>query len=57
MCGLSITLILKGKFDVLKSKSPYLLLNKNKSFNKNETESNIKSPCFLLDKNKNFNKN
>ena len=35
-------------FDVLKSKSPYFLLNNNIHFNKNETESKMKNPtkCF-----------
>ena len=31
-------------YDVLKSKSPCILLNKNVSFNKNETESKIENP-------------
>ena len=30
-------------YDVLKSKSPCILLNKNINFNKNETESKMKS--------------
>ena len=33
-----------GYYDVLKSKSPYNLLNKNINFDKNETESKIKNP-------------
>ena len=32
------------KYDVLKSKSPWILLNKNINFNKNETESKIEKP-------------
>ena len=31
-------------YDVLKSKSPCILLNKNINFNKNETESKIENP-------------
>ena len=31
-------------YDVLKSKSPCFLLNKNISFNKNETKSKIENP-------------
>ena len=31
-------------YDVLKSKSPYILLNKNINFNKNETESKMENP-------------
>ena len=30
-------------YDVLKSKSPYILLNKNINFNKNETESKMEN--------------
>ena len=32
------------KYDVLKSKSPCILLNKNINFNKNETESKMENP-------------
>ena len=31
-------------YDVLKSKSPFILLNKNINFNKNETESKMENP-------------
>ena len=31
-------------YDVLKSKIPYILLNKNINFNKNETESKMENP-------------
>ena len=31
-------------YDVLRSKSPYILLNKNINFNENETESKIENP-------------
>ena len=41
MCGFSIILILKG-FTTFQS--PCILLNKNKSFNKNETESKMENP-------------
>ena len=38
-------------YDVLKSKSPCILLNKNINFNKNETESKIENPTqFQRDK-------
>ena len=37
-------------YDVLKSKSPCILLNKNINFNKNETESKMKIPYIVLDK-------
>ena len=33
-------------FDVLKSKSPSILLNKNIKFDKNETESKMKNPTY-----------
>ena len=39
MCGFSIILVLKKNYDVLKSKSQFILLSKIISFNKNETES------------------
>ena len=42
VCGFFI--ILKGLNDVLKSKSPCILLNKNLNFNKNETESKMENP-------------
>ena len=32
-------------YDVSKSKSPRILLNKNINFNKNETESKMKNPA------------
>ena len=34
----------KRSYDVLKSKSPCILLNKNINFNKNETESKMENP-------------
>ena len=43
MCGFSKILILKGIYDVLKSKSPCFLLNKTINFNKNETESKMEN--------------
>ena len=36
----------KKNYDVLKSKSPSTLLNKNINFNKNETESKIEKPTL-----------
>ena len=36
--------------DVLKSKNPYMLLNKNINFNKNETESKMENPAHSLEK-------
>ena len=47
VCGFSI--ILKGYYDVLKSKSPcFFLLNKNINFNVNERKSKMENPthCF-----------
>ena len=39
MCGFCIILILKGVFkEVLKSKTPGILLHKNMNFNKNKME-------------------
>ena len=38
VCVFSIILIFKGIMSFLKSKSPYILLDKNIKFNKNETE-------------------
>ena len=35
---------IERNYDVLKSKSPSILLNKNTNFNKNETESKMKNP-------------
>ena len=32
----------------LKSKSPYSLLNKNRNFNKNGTESNVENPTHTF---------
>ena len=37
-------LYFERNYDVLKSKSPCFLLNKNIKFNKNETESDIEKP-------------
>ena len=42
MCSFSIILILK-RIDVLKSKNPCILLNKNINFNKNETKSKMEN--------------
>ena len=36
----------KRSYDVLKSKSPCILLNKNINFNKNETESKMENPTY-----------
>ena len=36
-------------YDILKSKSPCILLNKNINFNKNETESKMEIPHTVLD--------
>ena len=38
-------------YDVLKSKSPRILLNKNINFNKNETEWEMKNPTHSFRKN------
>ena len=35
---------LERNYDVLKSKGPWILLNENINFNKNETESKIENP-------------
>ena len=43
MCGFSKILILKGIYDVLKSKSPCFSLNKTINFNKYETESKMEN--------------
>ena len=56
----SFILILKRKYVVLKSKSPWILLNKNINFKKNETESKMENPthssrrtlCFSSCKNR-----
>ena len=40
---------LETNYDVLKSKSPCILLNKNINFNKNETESKMEIPHTVLD--------
>ena len=37
--------ILEKNYDVKESKSPWILLNKNKNFNKNERESKMKNPA------------
>ena len=44
MSGFSVILSLKKNYDVLMSKSPCILLNKNVNFNKNETESKTENP-------------
>ena len=46
----SIILVLKKKFDVLKSKSSCFLLNKNLNFNKNETELKMENPTHTLER-------
>ena len=38
------------KYDVLKGKSPYILLNKNKNFKKNKTESKMENPTYSFRK-------
>ena len=42
----SIILILKRNYDALKSKSPFILLNKDINFNKNGTDSKMKDPTY-----------
>ena len=37
----------ESNYDVLKSKSPCILLNKNINFNKNETESKMEIPILI----------
>ena len=44
MCGFS-NFNFEKNYDVLKSKSPCILLNKNINFNKNETESKMENPA------------
>ena len=44
MCGFSIILNFERNYDVLKSKSPRILLNKNIKLNKNETELKMENP-------------
>ena len=39
---------LERNYDVLKSKSPCILLNKNLNFDKNETESTMENPTNSL---------
>ena len=44
VCGFSIIIIFfERNYDVLKSKTPCILLNKNINFNKNETESKMEN--------------
>ena len=38
------------KYDVLKGKSPYILLNKNKNFKKNKMESKMENPTYSFRK-------
>ena len=44
MCGFSIYFNFERSYDVLKSKSPCILLNKNINFNKYETELKMGNP-------------
>ena len=45
LCGwLFYCFYFERNYDVLKLKSPCFLLNKNKNFNKNETESKMENP-------------
>ena len=44
MCGFFIIFVFARNHDVLKSKSPSFLLNKNINLNKNETGSKIENP-------------
>ena len=44
MCDFSNVLFFERNYDVLKSKSPCILLNKDVNFNKNETESKMENP-------------
>ena len=44
LCVAYIILIFERNYDVLKSKSACILLNKNINFNKNETESKMEKP-------------
>ena len=47
MCGSSIVFILTN-YDILKSNSPCILLNKNINFNPNETESKMENPTHTV---------
>ena len=44
LCGHFYYFYFERSYDVLKSKSPYFLLNKNINFNKNEAESKMENP-------------
>ena len=46
-CNFKIRGNFERNYDVLKSKGPYILLNKNINFNKNETESKMENPTWL----------
>ena len=41
--------IFERNYDVLKSMSPRILLNKNINFNKNETESKMENPTHTVE--------
>ena len=44
MCDFFYYFNFERNYDVLKSMSPYILLNKNINFNKNEAESKMENP-------------
>ena len=48
--GFSIILIFENNYDVVKSKGPCFLLNKDINFNKNETESKLENPTHTLER-------
>ena len=50
VCVFSIILIFERNYDVLKSKSLCILLNKNINFNRNETESKMENPTPVLER-------
>ena len=49
VCGFSINF--ERNYDVLKSKSPWMLLNKNINFNKSKTELKMENPHSLRETN------
>ena len=48
MGGFSIFFNLEKIYEVLKSKNPWLLLNKNINFNKNKTELKAENPIHVF---------
>ena len=48
MGGFSIFFNLEKIYEVLKSKNPWLLLNKNINFNKNKTELKVENPIHVF---------